>query len=387
MAALNKYHILTLGKSPDFLTEALQGIAPESYEIVETENPENCYEKAQEQEFNLTLLQLQSDTNEIKSLCNNLKKNKTTKKIPIIISTESSKEEEISSMFDSGVFDVISPENCSEMLLKKRIEVALKTYDQEIKLQSKLDRAKETAFCAMADSNELGQVITFLNNTANTSSYDLLASHCFTAFETLKLSGSIVFHSKDADFFYSDCSTDKPLEQKLISTFHNTIMQGNDSCGRFKTFSSRIIITSSLCSVLIRNAPLDDTKQGRLRDILGALINGMEARAETIEANLKCEANKEITHELFTDIRQAMENLGSLFKEHEHETINIMDELMHSTQEGLALLGLTEEQEEYFVKSIDSAMTRLIGLYTKGVEFDNGFNNILQQLSKLSSQL
>ena len=304
----------------------------------------------------------------------------------MIISIPSKNIDSIVDGFESGAFDVISPESAPEHL-QKRLEVALNTYHAGKALEKKLKRAKETAFSAMEDSSELGKIITFMDKSATCMGYAKLAELCFETFTDLQVSGSLVFHTRTADLYFSDDQSEKPLELKLILKFKEVVDNTSEMCSRFKTFSNRIMIASTYCSLLIRNAPDDPMKQGRMRDILGALINGLDSRAQSINASIIHERSKEMTKELISLTRNTMVDLEALFSEHEKETTGIMDDLMRKTEEGLSILGLTEEQENYFMDLIEHSMSRLVTLYKQGVEIDNHFQNILQALTKLCSDI
>lgn len=383
---MKPYQILTLGSTPPSLTQARQALAPERYKLLVADDEAHYIEKAGSGEVDVAFLQLLDDAPNPSELCKKLKKNKSTKNIPVIISVPSKNIDNIVDGFESGAFDVISPEAEPEHL-QKRLEVALNTYHAGIALEKKLKRAKETAFSAMEDSSELGKIITFMDKSATCMGYAKLAELCFETFTDLNVSGSLVFHTRAADLYFSDDQSEKPLELKLILKFKEVVDNTCEVCSRFKTFSNRIMIASNYCSLLIRNAPDDPTKQGRMRDILGALINGLDSRAQSINAAIVHERSREMTKELISLVRSTMVDLEALFSEHEKETTGIMDDLMQRTQEGLSILGLTEEQEDYFVNLIEHSMGRLVTLYNQGVEIDNHFQNILQALTKLCSDM
>jgi CheY-like chemotaxis protein len=383
---MKPYQILTIGRTPDNLKEAVQTLAPDRYTILVADTEEHYLDQAANGQVDLAFLELMDDTNSPSDLCKKLKKNKSTKSIPIIISTPSKTTSSIVSYFESGAFDVLTPDAEPEYI-QKRLDVAINTYHAGMALEKKLKRAKETAFSAMEDSSELGKIITFMERSASCMSYAKLAELCFATFTDLNVSGSLVFHTRKNDLYFSDDQSEKPLELKLIQKFKEVFDNTTEMCSRFKTFSNRIMIASSQCSLLVRNAPEDPVKQGRMRDILGALINGLDSRAQSIAAELTHERSKEMTKKLIALTRNTMVDLEVLFSEHEKETTAIMDNLMYRTEEGLSILGLTEEQENYFFSLIEHSMARLVTLYRQGVEIENHFQNILQALTKLCGEL
>lgn len=383
---MKPYQILTLGSTPPSLTQAVQALAPDRYTLLAADNEQHYLEQAASGEVDLAFLQLLDDSSDPSSLCKSLKKNKATKNIPVIISIPSKNIDSIIAGFESGAFDVITPESNPEHL-QKRLEVALNTYHAGKALEKKLKRAKETAFSAMEDSSELGKIITFMDKSSVCMSYAKLAELCFETFTDLNVSGSLVLHTRTADLYFSDDQSEKPLELKLILKFKEVVENSSEFCSRFKTFSNRIMIASNHCSLLIRNAPDDPVKQGRMRDILGALINGLDSRAHSINAAIVHERSKEMTKQLIALTRSTMVDLEALFMEHEKETTGIMDDLMRRTEDGLSILGLTEAQENYFMELIEHSMGRLVKLYSQGVEIDNHFQNILQALTKLCGEL
>lgn len=379
---MTQYQVLTLGKAPADLTQAINSLAPDQYAFLSADNETSYLEKAASGDIDIAFLQHLDGAPDPSVLCQTLKGKKSTKNIPVIISVPSKNTDGIIAGFESGAFDVVSPEAAPEYL-QKRLAVAATTYQAGMALERKLKRAKETAICAMEDSSELGKIIGFMHKSASCLNYAKLAELTFEAFNDLDVSGSLVFHSRAADLYFSDDQSEKPLELKLIQKFKEFVDNNPEVPSRFKTFSNRIMVASTYCSLLVRNAPEDATKQGRLRDILGALINGLDSRAQSISAKLAQERGKEMTKQLVSMTRNTMVDLQALFSEHEKETINIMDNLMARTEEGLAILGLTEEQENYFLQLIENSMARLVNLYSTGVEIDNHFQHILQALTKL----
>ena len=128
----------------------------------------------------------------------------------------------------------------------------------------------------------------------------------------------------------------------------------------------------------------DQDTYGRYKDHIASLMIGAEARFKNIRSELELKRRRSgaVDHALH-EISEAMGDIKDMFSDHDKQTSAIMDQMMHDMQDGLATLGLTEEQEEYFLNLVDSSMAKLVALYTSGMEIDRRFEQIEGDLKKL----
>ncbi len=383
---MKPYHILSFGAGQPALDSALNALPIDEYEVTCIEERNDYFDTATSKDTDLALLNFITAKDPATEICQKLKKNKKTKRMPIIISLETDNLEEIIDCYDAGAFDVISKKNSSDEI-QKRIQIAIESYHHAIKLEEKAKKAKQAAFDAMEDSNKLGTVIEFMARSVNCDSFESLATLTFEVFGKLHVHGSIILHTRKGDFFFADDGQEKPLEEQLITKYKEHVDSGENTDGRFKTFSNRVLVASHGASILIRDVPDDETEAGRLRDLLGALINVLDARSLTICHLLSQEQKIALTKDLISSTKAAMDELEKMFKYNESETTAVMDTLMEDTHNGLMTLCLTDEQENYFLQLLDQSMGRLTNLYTQNIMIDRHFEKIIASLTKLTNEI
>lgn len=382
---MGAYKILAVDDEEINLDILKKTLKKQSFDVTCTAETSDCLRLVQEQSPDVILLDIKMPKTNGFELCEQLKQEKSSKEIPIIFISALDSIEDIARGYESGCADYLTkPFKADELIAK--IENNVRYRKETEKLKMKAQNAKETAFMAMSDSNELGQVIQYMDRSNNINTFDDLAKMTFSCLEELGLHCSLVFHSSQGPLFYSDDKTEKPLERDLILKMRKNLEERLNKNGRFFTFKNRLVVSQISVSLLVKNAPSESTKIGRLRDILGALINCMEARASALNAQVQMQKRKELTQQVINATKDTITDLEKLFKIHENETSEIMDNLLLDMQTGFSYLGLTEEQEKHFMQMLENSMQRLISLYTNGVKIDEGFALIVEALMKLSKE-
>ena len=382
---MSAYTVLAVDDEEINLDILEKTLTKNDFDVVCSSNSNKCLKILEDQVPDIILLDVKMpDTNGFE-LCEIIKKTQQLKEIPIIFISAMDSTEDIIKGYASGCADYITkPFKADELLAK--IENNIRYKLETDKLKKKAQNAKETAFLAMSDSNELGTVIQFMDGSNNIGTFDNLAKKTFECLQELQLQCSLIFHTHEGPLFYSDDGIEKPLEKELILKLRANLEARLNKNGRFFTFKNRLVVSQTNVSLLVKNAPSDPTKVGRLRDILGALINCMEARSASLSAERAMQKRKELTTQVMSATKDTLSNLEQLFKIHEHETSEIMDNLLLDMQTGFSYLGLTDEQEKHFVNMLEQAMQRLISLYTNGVKIDEGFTTLMKALRKLSEE-
>lgn len=382
---MSAYKILAVDDEEINLDILQKTLKKQSFDVTCTAETGECLRLVEESAPDVILLDIKMPNVNGFELCEQLKQDKSSAEIPIIFISALDSIEDIARGYESGCADYLTkPFKADELIAK--IENNIRYRKETEKLKRKAQNAKETAFMAMSDSNELGQVIQYMDRSNNINTFDDLAKMTFSCLEELGLNCSLVFHSCQGPLFFSDDDQEKPLERDLILKMRNNLEERLNKNGRFFTFKNRLVVSQVSVSLLVKNAPSDGTKIGRLRDILGALINCMEARAAALNAQVQVQRRKDLTQQVINATKDTITDLEKLFKIHEHETSEIMDNLLLDMQTGFSYLGLTEEQEKHFMQMLENSMQRLISLYTNGVKIDEGFALIVEALMKLSKE-
>ena len=121
--------------------------------------------------------------------------------------------------------------------------------------------------------------------------------------------------------------------------------------------------------------PVDDeVLYGRLRDILAAVVEGVESRLMDFD-------RKDTLLVVMDSIRTTMSTMETQFRKHEVATVDTMEKLMLKMEQGFQFLDLTDDQESFFMGLIEESMQQLVALYMAGKDIDSQFNEICSKLS------
>ncbi len=327
-----------------------------------------------------------NDNQQTFTLCDQLKKQKRYKDLPIILFSDNASQDQILQGYQHGAAEVIHAP-FFPLAIYQKLSIHQNQKDSIEKLKLKIQDNKSTALAAMKDSSELGKVIQFFEHSALCKDFRALSDRIFLLFKDMSLNSSVLIHPRSSiTNYFSDDGQPHQIELQLLQQFRE-IMFRNPHGSRFFTFQRRIIANSPNVTLLIRNCPEDNLQQGRIRDILGAIINGLDQRCASIQQALdKVEKNvliKRVIQETESNIRM----LNTLSETHGKKTISIMDNATQKLESGLAILGLSEQQEDFFIQMMRTAMEELAALQSEEIQIEKNFQDILTILHVLSEEL
>ncbi|WP_440906275.1 response regulator [Catenovulum sp. SX2] len=170
--------------------------------------------------------------------------------------------------FEAGGDDYLhKPFDPEEILYK--ITTNLERIDKLNSMQSELKSTQDIAFTSMVNAGELGQVIQFIQSTYQAKSYRELAGMLARCLESYDLSAVFCFrYQQQQEFFATHEKIPTNLEKDLTSK------QGIKS--KLVTIGLRCIASTEHLTILIKNLPADEDKQGRLRDHLAMILDSCD---------------------------------------------------------------------------------------------------------------
>ena len=235
-------------------------------------------------------------------------------------------------------------------------------------LKAQQNTAQDMAFQAMTEASQYGMVLQFIKQTFTTETPTELASSAFQVLSKLNLSGSIQLRLEDKTLSLRSAEQAcNPIEEEIFELLKNR--------GRIFDFQNKTVFNDHHVSIMIKDMPLDDeVMYGRLRDVLAAVVEGVESRLMDFK-------RKNALYNVMNDIRSTMATMEVQFREHETQTVETMEKLMLKMENGFQFLDLTEEQESFFMGLIEESMQKLVALYMRGKDMDDKFNGICNQLS------
>lgn len=300
--------------------------------------------------------------------CRQLKSSSDTKDIDVIFVSAHDSTEEILSGYEAGGSDyVIKPVQPKELLQK--VKVAIK--NREIRATAAADSAMamQAAMTAITSAGEQGVVLDFMRRSFLVNTVQALANLMAEATANYGLENCVQIRGSSELVHASSTGAISPLEQELLSRLKDA--------GRIRESGSRLILNLGAFSQLVKNMPDDSDMCGRLRDHLAILLEGAEARLQSLEMGLQLA-------QLVDDSNQALHEIGLMQNEQKQAAMQIMDDLMEDLQAAFMSCGLTEEQESRLLLLVQESVNRSLENFEKGLLIDEQLRMIVDSLNRFS---
>lgn len=205
-------------------------------------------------------------------VCEALKTDYLDADVPVIFMSSMMSENNIMHAYDVGGDDyLVKPVRIDELRVK--LDKLIARRESHKQHQEMLSDVQKMAFDAMASCANLGEILRFHEQSYQVQSPGELASLLFNLIGNYRLSSSILFFGSPHEFF-SDCGEQKPLEIKLLNELKNQ--------PRVYHWNNRTIFNYQHFSLLVRNMPDDRNQYGSIKDELCILLNGLDARIESL---------------------------------------------------------------------------------------------------------
>ena len=250
-----------------------------------------------------------------------------------------------------------------------RLEKVKRYQNRNRDLQNQHNMAQNMAFQAMTEASQYGMVLQFIKQTFTTENASELAASVFQILSRLNLSGSIQLRMENHTLSLRSAEQAcNPIEEEVFELLKNR--------GRIFDFQNKTVFNDQHVSIMIKDMPIDDEiMYGRLRDVLAAVVEGVESRLMDFK-------RKNALYDVMNDIQGTMASMEVQFREHEASTVETMEKLMLKMEHGFQFLDLSEEQESFFMGLIEESMQKLVALYMKGKVMDDQFNAMCVKLSE-----
>ncbi|MBX2859008.1 MAG: HAMP domain-containing histidine kinase [Cellvibrionaceae bacterium] len=174
--------------------------------------------------------------------------------------------------------------------------------DQQRALQEELDALRELTMSTMTASADLGFVLQFLKDSFTLPDHLALANTLSNALKNQGLEASICIRSFAEKIFVNHSGKSNPVEEQRII--------GQMAGGRLVEDGNSLQVNYPAVSLLVHNFKFSDERRGQLRDALALLVEGVEARINSLAlAEKEAEAQRSkreffalMTHELRTPL-------------------------------------------------------------------------------------
>ena len=226
--------------------------------------------------------------------------------------------------------------------LRVKVDALHSFYEGHLHLQESSEFATQTAMNAMAVASQYGEVLRFYNAMYKAECVDDIKDAFFGLMSTLQLQTSIQFRLDEVVTFDYLGGESSPLELQIYEKLAET--------DRMLPFLKRLMINGTYSSVIVKNMPVDDeVRDGRLRDTLATLIDGLDAKLIDLQ-------RIGLVKHASSELGQSSERLGKVVKSHESKVTHAMSNVMTEINSSFHTLELTEQQEEFFTQLTESTL-------------------------------
>lgn len=372
----DKQRILIVDDSPNDIHIIIENLKEHHAVIASTSGSKALELAAKDPRPDVILMDVEMPEMNGYQVCRQLKSQSLTADIPVIfISAHDTIEEKLAGYEAGGSDYLIKPLQPAELLHK--VEIAISQRAERIANAAEREMAMQTAMTAMTNSGELGVVLEFLRQSFSLSTPTSLGEHIIHSTEGYELECSVQIRSSLGEVNVCDDGAVPPLEAELMRRLKDS--------GRILERGSRLIVTFDNVSLLVKNLPQDDDRRGRLRDHLAILIEGANARLQTLEVTHQNNSRKQLLENLIEESNHALSGIQQRQQQHKERAMNIVDQMLVQLNDAFIPWGLTEEQEERLLKVVENGGEQALDNYEQGLAIDKQLQEIVQRMSEINT--
>ena len=312
-------------------------------------------------------------------VCDRLRSIDATKEIPIVFLSSHSSLIERMQGYEVGGDDYLVKPFEKENLLA-RVNILVKYHNERQELRDQYELAHKSAMTAMTSSSELGMVIKFMEKSLTCTSVNELADGLFEVTDQFALDCCAMILENDQAYWYSSESTAiSPLEKELIEMC--------DREARFVDFGSRTIVNYPRVSFLVKNMPLEDMERyGRIKDLLPILLSVVNTKINSLSTQAALTSQSNNLMDSFKLIRNNLFYLGTSIVKNRQKSEMTMSKLVEELNYDFLRMGLEEDQEEYLLTRIDTAIDEAKVEMDAGKEIRDSLTFILMNLNAVMAK-
>jgi len=286
--------------------------------------------------------------------CMKLKADPATAEIDVIFVSAHDTVEEILAGYEAGGTDYLT-KPIEPLQLKTKIKIAVDNRKKRRDISSAKQNIEKIARTAMDSAGEQGVVLEFFRNSFLVKTPEELADLIVSAIDQYQLNNTVQlrYESKVLDRATNQCVV--PLEKELLTRLkdHNKIIEKGQ----------RAIFNIGGISLLIKTICSDEEKWGRIRDYLAILLDGANAKLQSLIVSQQMSS-------LVLKSNHALEHIAETQHEHKKETQNIADRLLERLESNFHSLGLLHDQEEMLFNLVQDGVNETLTHVEKGAEMD-----------------
>lgn len=312
-------------------------------------------------------------------VCNQLRDQDAYKDVPIVFLSSRSSLRERMQGYEVGADDYLVKPFEKEHLIT-RINILVKYFNERKELRAQFELAHANAMTAMTGSSELAFAMRFLEKSLSFRSINELAQGLFDCTNQFSLECcAMVIENGKEHWYSSETAAISPLEKELIEMC--------DKEARFLDFGNRTIINYPRVSLLVKNMPLDDLERyGRIKDLLPFVLSAVNSKINAIGTEQALTEQSENLLSSFKLIRNHLFFLGKTIVKNRSKSTEVMSQLLEELSYDFLRMGLEQDQEDFLLTRIDSAIDQAIEEMDAGKEIREALTFILASLNGVMSK-
>ncbi|WP_065978149.1 response regulator [Pseudoalteromonas lipolytica] len=311
-------------------------------------------------------------------VCRKLKENPNTEKIIVMFVSARGTVEERMEGYSVGAEDyIVKPFGHDELKLK--LQHLNQVLIEKEMLEQQVEDATSTAFNAMANSSEMGQIVNYIEHIGLIDDEKELGKallHCLSAFD---LQSNVEFRLASGLEHFSVSGVCSPIVVELFEMLKNK--------GRLHEFSSRILVNYEMISLLILNMPEQDPdKHGRIRDHICFLVSVTEQQLKAIITKKELVKQQQQLNDAVSKVHSKFKGLIELLNDNRINNEAVFKQLQEDLEQRIPTMGLDEDQEIFIYQKVDETIQNSVAREESVQGVKAAFKEIEDDLSVLLKQ-
>ncbi|MDC3189872.1 response regulator [Pseudoalteromonas elyakovii] len=367
--------ILAVDDEP-FNLEIIEEILEDlDFELKMVNSGPECLEVVEEFDPQVILLDVSMPQMSGYDVCRKLKENPNTQKIIVMFVSARGTVEERMEGYSVGAEDyIVKPFSHNELKLK--LQHLNQVLIEKESLEQQVEDATSTAFNAMANSSEMGQIVNYIEHIGSIDNEHELGKAFLNCLGAFDLQSNVEFRLDNEVLHFSVSGVCSPIVLELFEMLK--------SKGRLHEFSNRILVNYEMISLLILNMPgQDPDKHGRIRDHICFLVSVTEQQLKAILTKKELLQQQQQLNDAVGKVHSKFTGLIELLNENRINNEAVFKRLQEDLESRIPTMGLDEDQEVFIYQKVDETIQNSVAREesVKGVKA--AFKEIENDLSLL----
>ena len=367
--------ILAVDDEP-FNLEIIEEILEElDFELRLASSGQECLSMVEEYMPQVILLDVSMPKMNGYEVCKELKANPITHDIIVMFVSARGTVEERMEGYSVGAEDyIVKPFGHDE--LKQKLQKLNQVLLEKQQLEKQVKEATSTAFNAMANSSEMGQIVNYVEHIGFINDVEELGKALVECLQAFNLQSNIEFRCNDMKSHFALNGVCSPIVIELFEMLK--------SKGRLHEFSHRILVNYELVSLLILNMPEhDEQKHGRIRDHICFIVSVTEQQLRAITTKQMLVSQQERLNKVASTVHSKFHSLIGLLNNSRINNEKVFKRLQEELEERIPTMGLDEDQEVFIYRKVDETIQNSVARQESVDQVKKAFSEIEQDLALL----